>query len=113
MLELPIPPSANHAYTRNQYTGQRVLKKEGKQYVMAVQILTRQAIKAPLPSLKMLHLNFYWPNNRIRDDDNAQKLLMDGLKGFLVVDDNWQRIPAKNIRNELDRDNPRVVVEWE
>ena len=111
-IRLPLPPSANHAYARNPYTGQRVLKREGKKYINDVTLLVRQTVREPYPQLMKLELEFHWPNKRVRDDDNAQKLLMDGLKGSLVEDDNWARLPLKIIRNMFDAGDAHVLIDF-
>jgi len=102
----------NHCYFTNQ-RGQRILKKEGKDYLNAVKLLTQREVKTPYPSLSLLEIHLYFADNRVRDADNTLKLLLDGLKGCLVEDDNWQRIPRVNIRSELDRDNGRVEIMWQ
>jgi Holliday junction resolvase RusA-like endonuclease len=121
VIILPFPPySANHAYLIISRTigrkkvPQRIPKKETKAYWNKIGWIVKEQIREPYERLSELRYAFYWPDNRVRDFDNHVKIVADGLKGVLFRDDSWQCIGQKSQRTEgIDRDNPRVIVEWE
>lgn len=56
-------------------------------------------------------LGIYLPDKRIRDLDNIEKSILDGMNGVLFRDDRQVRATSK--RGHLDRINPRVEVRVE
>lgn len=55
---------------------------------------------------------FYFPDKRRRDVANMEKLLTDALVGVVMADDNWQCLKKLTMQGVLDKENPRVEVEW-
>lgn len=112
VLTLPYPISANR-YWRSFATAKRVVtvpSSEAKDYRHAVQLIARAAgITQPIPGRVRIDLQLY-PNRpqdyqaRMRkhgsawddsvqciDLDNANKVLLDSLKGIAIEDDKWVR----------------------
>lgn len=111
-LKLPPPPSANK-YWRSRIQGayvQTYVSKEAKQYKEAVGWLAREAgVRAPLLGRVRIEIDLYpqrpqdwakraakspetWDDDvRCIDLDNANKVLLDALKGIVIEDDRWVR----------------------
>lgn len=58
---------------------------------------------------------FYWPDNRRRDEANgiqAMKPAIDGIvvDGGILPDDAWQFLGTAGVRSEIDKENPRTVL---
>ena len=110
-LILPIPPTLNHAYITTKY-GKRIMTSECRNYKEAMHLQIKSLIRKPFKHLAMIQYYIYWPDNRRRDIDNALKIIRDCLKGSLVVDDSWQYIFCECITSEMDRENPRVEIQY-
>lgn len=55
---------------------------------------------------------FYVKDNRARDLDNMEATVNDALvKAGIVLDDSWQCLAKGGSDAEIDRDNPRAVIE--
>lgn len=76
-------------------------------------LLRMAAPSSPADRLDSITFRLYWPTLRRSDADNRLKLVKDALAGVLVKDDCWTCLPVEHIYNELDRQNPRIVVRWE
>lgn len=49
---------------------------------------------------------------RVLDPDNiCSKLYIDGLKGWIIADDNRRHVRGVRSVSEVDRKNPRLVIE--
>ncbi len=129
-LTLPYPLSANR-YWRPVPIGKHITivpTKEAKAYKTAVGWAARAAgVRAPIEGRVAFHVKLYpsrpldwqkrqrqhgaaWDDTvRCIDLDNANKVLLDALKGVAIVDDAWvRRIVAE--RMEPDGGEARVVV---
>lgn len=132
-LTLPYPVSANRYWRTYMPKGFKApvttLSAEAKQYKAQVGWLAKGAgVRAPLACRVAISYTLYpkrpqdW-QKRMRADgaawddtvqcidlDNAQKVLMDALKGVVIADDGWQvrRIVAE--RAEPDGDARLVVT---
>lgn len=129
-LTLPYPLSANR-YWRPVPIGKHITivpTKEAKEYKKSVAWLAlAQGIRAPIDGRVEFHVKLYpnrpqdwqkrqrqhgaaWDDTvRCIDLDNANKVLLDALKGVAIVDDGWvRRIVAE--RMEPDAGEARVVV---
>ena len=86
-----IPPSANHAFTVNKYIHRIVPTTEAKKYMAKVQeSATLQADGWVWHgSWLVLYFQLYLPDNRRHDLSNCKKLLEDGIKKGIGVDDKW------------------------
>lgn len=112
-LVLPLPPSLNHAYITRRGGGQRIMTDTTRKYKLDVWSLVKAAgIKTPYKKLSLISYMFFYPDNRKRDNDNGLKILRDALKGSLFVDDCWQAIEWEYLSGRIDRDNPRVEIDW-
>ena len=112
LLILPLPPSLNHAYITRKGTGQRIMTTEARKYVRDVHLIVKARVRKPYKKLSVVCYTFYYPDNRKRDNDNSLKILRDALKGGLYVDDCWQVVELEGMSGCIDRDNPRVEVNW-
>ena len=82
---LPMPPSLNRLYRS---VGGRVLvSKEGRAYKELVAGLLMAKRARPLSGRVRLWIWLFPPDRRRRDLDNAQKALLDAMKGRLYQDD--------------------------
>lgn len=129
-ISLPYPLSANK-YWRPVSIGKHITivpTKEAKEYKAHVGWLARAAgIRAPIEGRVEIRIKLYpsrpldwqkrqrqhgaaWDDTvRCIDLDNANKVLLDALKGVAIVDDAWvRRIVAE--RMEPDGGDARVVV---
>lgn len=129
VLTLPYPISAN-VYWRSRVMGKRSMtyvSKEAEEYRSQVNLLCWQAgIREPLQGRVAIALQLYpqrpldwakrarkdpagWDDGvRCIDLDNANKVLLDSLKGVAIEDDKWVR-RLMSERMEPDGD-ARVVV---
>lgn len=57
-----------------------------------------------------LELHFFFQDFLVRDDDNCEKAIKDGLIWVVWGDDNWTRFGRILKDFDLDRSNPRVEV---
>lgn len=104
-------------------TDQRVLKR-GKRSFIAPSIVycnweksESARLKAIIPERNLtgyhLTLSIYYPNNKVRDEDNTLASIKDCIKTAKITkDDNWQgqsKLPTFD-HVGIDRLNPRVEV---
>ena len=97
-LKLPWPPSGNHMYlnaTRRTKTGKkymgRILTQMARDYYQEVFEIVRKAQIKSFGKLRvLLTLNFYPPDRRVRDTDNAMKATKDSLTKAGVWHDDSQ-----------------------
>lgn len=83
-----LPMSLNNAYY-NLGNGGRRLNDKGKMYKATIGWSAKEAMR-DRPFFKnpiFIHFEFYYPDNRLRDLDNAIKLTLDSLKGICFTDD--------------------------
>lgn len=133
-LTLPYPISANRYWT--QFTlgkgpKQRLMQapsKEAKAYKESVAWeASRRGIRAPIAGRVAIHIRLYpqrpqdWARRAARaplswdddvrciDLDNANKVLLDALKGVAIEDDRWVRVLSSE-RMEPDEKGARVEV---
>ena len=128
-LKLPWPVSAN-VYWRSRVIGNRAMtyvSKEAQEYRSQVNLLCWQAgIREPIEGRVALSIKLYpqrpldwakrarkdpagWDDGvRCIDLDNANKVLLDSLKGVAIEDDKWVR-KISSERMEPDGE-ARVVV---
>jgi crossover junction endodeoxyribonuclease RusA len=77
-LNLPYPPSVNHFY--NFYQGRPVLSKDARTYRHQVRrIAIAQGIKSMMGPLAV-RIDITPPDERRRDCDNVQKVVLDALQ---------------------------------
>lgn len=77
-LELPYPPSINHAFSMTR--GRPVLTQETRAYRQRVRKLVRGSGMPTLLGPLAVRLELFPPDDRRRDCDNAQKSLLDALQ---------------------------------
>ena len=91
------------------YRGRRFLSKEGKdtKYAIGLELLAMGKFE-PSEAPVALNVIFYVKNNRA-DLDNMLKALLDCLTGILYKDDS--QITELHIFKEIDKDNPRTLIQ--
>ena len=111
-MVLPLAPSVNHCYftARN---GQRILKKEAKEWIATVQKTTAEEVSRqqwiPAESQKVVvEIMTYWKDNRRHDVHNGCKITMDAIEKFVYDDDKW--VLPRYIDFEVDKGNPRIEL---
>ena len=112
MIVLPLPPSLNHAYITRRGSGQRIKTVACRKYQDDAKSIIMQCVHVPHDVLISIEYQFYWPDNRRRDVDNALKIVRDCLVGTLVKDDCWRCIPHEHIHSRLDRNHPRLEITY-
>lgn len=132
-LVLPYPISANKYWRSAIVCGraQTYVSKEAKEFKERVGWLCRAAgIRKPLPGRVALRIELYpnrpqdyrtrqrkhgaaWDDDVLcMDLDNANKVLLDALKGVAIEDDKWVR-KLSSERMEPDEHGARVVLRIE
>lgn len=111
-LTLPLPMSVNHCYftARN---GQRILKKEAKEWITRVQQITAEEVSrqqwTPASSQKVVvEIMTYWKDNRRHDVHNGCKITMDAIEKLVYDDDKW--VLPRYIDFTVDKGNPRIEL---
>lgn len=98
-LELPYPPSINHAFSV--IRGRPVLTQETRAYRQRVRGLVRSAGIPTLLGPLAVRLELHPPDDRRRDCDNAQKSLLDALQQAGAFVDDSQILWLLTIRTQL------------
>lgn len=112
------PPSMNHMYRNALVRGRRmkVLSKEAKYWADDTMILaTDWRLKnrwSPAKGKVIVRLWFYFPDARKRDTHNALKLMLDCFEEARIYENDQLALP-QIMDFEIDRQNPRVEVEFE
>lgn len=110
VVDLPLPPSTNHAY-RNAPGRGRALTDEARRWQTGAAALTRGALReqmtAPLAPPLALSLFVYLANQR-RDLDNCIKLAQDAVCAALGVDD--RQVAELHAYRALAKETPHLVV---
>jgi len=113
-----LAPSVNHMY-RNAKVGRRsvkVLSTEAEMWKNYTIITTKQwRSKNKWSTTRgkvIVKLWFYFPDNRKRDTHNGLKLLLDALEDAQVYDNDRYALP-RVMDFEIDKENPRIEIEFE
>jgi crossover junction endodeoxyribonuclease RusA len=117
-LTLPMPPTQNHMY-HNGYNNGRVMKmlkpqaKAWQQECIITATLWRNKCKWSTATGKtIVRLWYFFPDKRKRDTHNTLKLLLDSLEDALIYENDKFALP-QIMDFEVDRENPRVEIEFE
>lgn len=101
------PPSNNNLYFNVAHG--RVMSAKGKDMKTEYQWeIKRQYKHKPLKDAVTVIIDLYFKQERKRDVDNYNKLLLDSGTGLLWEDDS--QIWELTIRKWVDKDNPRVEL---
>ena len=111
-LELPWPPSVNHAW-RNIGTGHTILSKAGREYRQSVAVAVLIAGKRTFAGDMVISIEAYPPDKRRRDLDNALKLPLDGLAKAGVYADDFQIQKLTIERMSVAKPGRLVVSIWD
>jgi Endodeoxyribonuclease RusA. len=113
-----VPPSVNHMY-RNARVGRRsvrVLSREAEQWANDIIVLAsswRARNKWQTAKRKtIVRLWYFWPDLRQRDTHNTLKLMLDCFEDALIYSNDKYALPQV-MDYDVDRENPRVEVEFE
>jgi crossover junction endodeoxyribonuclease RusA len=107
-LQLPYPPSINHAYSL--LRGRPVLTQQTRAYRQRVRALVRAAGIPTLLGPLAVRLELYPPDDRRRDCDNAQKSLLDALVQAGAFVDDSQIVWLLSIKTPSVTDAKAVVI---
>jgi len=112
------PPSMNHMYRNAMVKGRRmrVLSKTAKNWaddmtILATDWRVRNRWKTADGKV-IVRFWFYFPNGRRRDTHNTLKLLLDCFEDARIYENDQLALP-QIMDYDIDRDNPRVEVEFE
>lgn len=101
------PTSLNKFYAGMHHSQRTRLKNEQ-------QLLVRSQIDPNMEPFNVpvkITFTIYYPTKRVRDIDNATvKMYIDGLKPFVIVDDDWRYVKSVEKVYEYDKDNPRIEI---
>jgi Holliday junction resolvase RusA-like endonuclease len=114
VLELPLPPSANHRYIRRR-DGRVALTPEARSYdVVVYAALGPRRPQVPRGVPVSLRIDLAVDHRRRRDLDNVLKQLLDSLGRCLGFDDaDVVRIVAEKRVDPADEPRLIVVVSWQ
>lgn len=109
-LELSVgwPPSLNHCYRLTRYGPRLTAEAQSYQENVArrIRAMSRGAWEA---GQKLVILAWYFkPDRRVRDVINLHKVLPDGVKDGLGIDDQWFLWRDQDFT--VDKANPRVEL---
>lgn len=107
-LQLPYPPSINHAYSL--VRGRPVLTQQTRAYRQRVRGLVRAAGIPTLLGPLAVRLELSPPDERRRDCDNAQKSLLDALVQAGAFVDDSQIVWLLSIKAPPQKDGKAVVI---
>lgn len=86
-----------------------------KRDAQAQQLLVRSQIDPNIKPFDVpvkIKFTIYYKDKRIRDIDNATvKMYIDGLKPFVIHDDDWRYVEAVEKVYRYDKENPRVEID--
>ena len=92
-LILPLGPTENHAYwVRGSRRGLKPEALAWQQVVAGLAWQWRRDVGWRLPPVDRkiaVWIWVWWPDRRVRDPANLDKVLLDALTGVLWVDDQW------------------------
>ena len=111
-ITLPYPPSMNTYWRMVVINGspRMLLSKGGREYRSQVD---EAWLTSGCPSIEgrlAVKIVAHMPDRRVRDLDNINKAILDGLKHCRLYEDDGQIDDLHVIRGEIDKKNPRVVV---
>ena len=110
-----VPPSVNHMYV-NGHKGRRVLTAVAETWktditVRAIEWRRKNNWKTA-KGKTIVRLWYFWPDNRKRDTHNTLKLMLDCFEDALIYTNDKYALPQV-MDYDVDRENPRVEVEFE
>lgn len=115
LVLLGTAPSVNHMYANTKF-GKRVLKKGAKEWyndvIWSARLWSRQNNWSTATEKVIVRLWFYFPDNRKRDTHNALKALLDALEDAQIYSNDRYALP-QIVDWQVDRDNPRIEIEFE
>lgn len=100
-----LPPSSNHAYFRSK-NGRMFMSKEGHAFKEQIGWLAKKF--TPITGEVRVDLQFTFPDKRVRDSQNLEKLLYDALEGFCYLND--KQIADRRVRRYYGT-APKTIIE--
>lgn len=113
-----VVPSVNHQYRNVTVKGRkmRMLTTEAarweRQCVVLASNWMQHAKWQTRDDKTIVRLWYFWPDNRQRDTHNTIKLLLDAFESAGIYTNDRYALP-QIMDYDVDRDNPRVEVEFE
>ena len=94
-------------------TGQRILKKEAKEWIANTQRITKEACEqqgwSKVCGKKIImEITTYWKDKRRHDVHNGIKITADAIEGIAYDDDKW--VLPRYIDFDVDKENPRLEI---
>jgi len=92
------------------YRGRRFLTKRGKDTKQSMELEFMSQYKGDIQEGEVcLNVMFYFKDNRKRDIDSHLKALLDSMSGIVYEDDS--QVNELHVFKEIDKDNPRTIVQ--
>jgi Holliday junction resolvase RusA-like endonuclease len=102
----PIPLNQKF-FVRN---GRNILSNKYRDTKTALALETRSQVNfSPLSTTLAINLHFYFGDNRRRDIDAYTKIILDSMEGIMYEND--CQITEMHVFKEVDKENPRTVVQ--
>ena len=94
-------------------TGQRILKKEAKEWIAEVQRIAADAVESQGWHMSeqekvIMEIWTYWKDKRKSDVSNRDKISHDALEGIIYDNDHW--LLPRHMDFNVDRENPRLEL---
>ena len=113
-LELRLPPSVNALHINRRGTYQRILTREGRDYIYTYSLYIKKTLQdmghKTFNDYVHIDIEWYLPRKNC-DSHNYEKGLWDCLQqaGFVTND---KYIMGRTQSVSVDTKNPRVVIKW-
>lgn len=112
-LIIPIAPSGNRMWRKNNQTGKTYKTDECTFYQNQIGYIAKQQAKKQgwtktVKEKVIMYFWFFWPDARQRDTGNQKKVILDALEGVLYDNDRW--VLERDQDWVIDRQNPRIEI---
>ncbi len=106
------PPSWNKFYSGMHWSKRKAIAEWFHQFVwVACKQQKIPKIKTNSRSLSICTTCYFKSRSEVLDPDNiCDKLIIDGLKGIVIEDDDYKHIKYVTTESWVDRENPRTEV---
>jgi hypothetical protein len=111
VLNVP-PPSWNTLYRQGHWTKRKLLAETWHAFVHAAWVGAKRPKLGNLGRSVNITVTGYYANNayRIDADNVCAKVIIDGLKGRVIKDDDWKHVRYVTTASFLDAANPRTEI---
>lgn len=101
-------PSWNQLYSGRHWSKRAAMAAEAK---TAVRVAIGDYAGEPEDEPVHITVTSYVTHHPMDADNICSKLVIDGLIGWLITDDNPKYVLSVTTKSRVDKDNPRVVIE--